>query len=667
MSIFLSVKEVAEYSECDYDTIIKQIQRGTLRATEVETNVRGGTKEGKQYKVELMDLPVSTQNRYWDKVRKELTEEKAIAEIVELGSDDNYTHEERVQIQMWKGILKAWDDYRYANKGKVGQDGKVIRDAVERSNEFVDAWNLQHQELQLSHKTLVRKSADYEKNGDIALIDKRGKLNKGRNTIPDEAWNVFCTYYLDKRELDPAFCYKWTSAWAKKNNIEIPSLKTFARHISDIPKATIERYRGSEEGYNRAFRPYLERSYSELLSNDVWIADNHTLDFMSNADGCVKRLFLTLYIDARSRMPMCWGISENINADIVLDVVKEGWRNKGLCGAIYMDNGREFLTKDITGTLGYRKKKAVEGDKYVPSIFEELEIECIIAKPARGQEKPVEREFLNVKKWFSKLFDSYIGGRPDERPDNAKSSIKYLGTMDSAESVKEFLSNFIEGYIPFQSHKGNGMKGRRPFDVYNENLQTVKRISPDKLDRIARRRTKALMIRENGISFTVGEAKISYFIPEMVLRSRDYVYAMYDHNDMSHVDVYEMNGRLLYKDVPEKLIGNFAGKDEATRAALEQDARYKKSVDKLVKDVKDKLTTKDAPSIRELMEEEIAENLKSAKSTANPIIELFVEKQRDYDDEVLNMAVGAESKNIVEFDIERALNNLKKNKNKYFD
>lgn len=650
MSIFLSVKEAADLSGCDYQTIKKQIQRGNISVVTIDSD-KGGTKEGKQYLIDLMDLPAVIQSKYWELQREELMRDKTIEELVELSADDNYSDEERKEIMKWRGILDAWNSYRFANKGRKDKNGNAIRDAVERSNEFVEMWNVRNPEFQLNHKTLVRRYAQYQEKGDVALIDKRGKVNKGKNSIPQEAWKVFCTYYLDKREFDAAYCYKWTKHWSRSNNIEIPSLKTFIRHIkTDIPAAVLCRYRDSEEGYNRNFRPYLERDYSYLKSNDIWVADNHTLDFMCNSEGKVKRLYLSLYIDARSRMPMCYGVSEVVNSDIVLDVLRSGWSKRGLPRAIMMDNGREFLTKDITETLGYRKSKPVPDGEKVPSVFEELDIEPIICKPKRGQEKPIERAFLNVKKWFSKLFDSYIGGNTQERPDNAKDGVKYLGSMDTASDVKKFLSKFIEGYVPFQSHGGSGLSGKIPFDVYGENLESIRKMTDEQLRRATARRTKALLIRENGITFSTGYGNFSYYVPEMVLKAGTTVYAKYDANDLSKVDICSMDGVIMFENVPEKLVGKFGGRDEATRAALEQNAKYNKKVNKLVKEYKDSITLKDAPSIRDMMLEEIEENLENA-AEPNPIIELFVKKQEQKNLNVGNIAVGAEDikdiKNIV--------------------
>lgn len=664
MSIFLSVKEAADLNNEDYFAVIRRIQRGTLIAIEIDTDNQGGTKEGKQYLIDLMDLPKKAQTKYWELERAELMRDKTIEELVELCDDDNYSDEEQREIVRWRGILESWNDYRFANKGRKDENGYMIRDAVARSQEFIDMWNVKNPEMQLSHKTLIRKYHQYQNKGDIALIDKRGKSNKGKNSIPKDAWKVFCTYYLDKREFDIAYCYKWTNVWAKKNKIEIPGMKTFSRHIeTDIPAVLLERYRGSEESYNRNYRPYLERDYTHLKSNDIWVADNHTLDFMCNAEGRIIRLYLSLYIDARGRMPMCWDATESINADIELDILRSGWKNRGIPRAIMMDNGREYLTKDITGTLGYRKSKDVPDTEKVLSIFEELDIEPIVCKPKRGQEKPIERAFLNVKNWFSKLFDSYIGGNTQERPDNAKDGVKYLGTMEDVDEVKAFLNKFIEGYVPFQPHRGSGMNGKCPFDVYGENLESVRKMTEEQLRRATARRTKALKIRENGVTFSTGYGNFSYFVPEMVLKNGQTVYAKYDANDLSKVDVYSMDGVMMFENVHEKLVGKFGSRDEATRAALEQNARYNKKVNKIVKEYKDSITLKDPPSIKDMMMEEIEENLENAVEP-NPIIELFVKRQEEKNLNAGNIAVGAEDikdvKNIVS--IESMYENLIKNR-----
>ena len=59
--------------------------------------------------------------------------------------------------------------------------------------------------------------------------------------------------------------------------------------------------------------PYIQRMYDNLNANDVWIADNHTLDVISiDEETQIKhRLCITTFQDAKSGVITGWNITDN--------------------------------------------------------------------------------------------------------------------------------------------------------------------------------------------------------------------------------------------------------------------------------------------------------------------------------------------------------------------
>ncbi|WP_113671226.1 DNA-binding domain-containing protein [Vallitalea guaymasensis] len=664
MAIFLTLKEVAELKKCNYEIIKKQVQRGTLKAIEVKANGKGG-KGGKQYKVALENLADKYQVRYWDMVSEKLRSNKEIHEIIEVDKNNDFSLKERNQISYWKKLLSDWNNYRFANRGKKDVNGMVIRDSNKRSHEFIEAYNLQHPDKKITHKSMVRRNRQYKEQGDVALIDKRGKCNKGRSSIPDEAWKVFCTYYLQEKQFDPAYCYKWTKNWAYKNDIEIPTLRTFTRHIDTIPATVLVRRRQGKTAFNDIVAPYLERDYTHLESNDVWIADNHKFDFISSIDGKNRRFQLTLYIDARSRKPMCWGVFENPNADTNLAVFRQGIIDYGVPKAVYTDNGRDFLALDITGPAGYkyRKSKEVEEENKVPSIFEEMGIEIIVAKPAKGQEKPVERTFRTVKQWFSKTFATYIGGHVLERPEESKKYVKDDKYKKTLEEVTELTRKFIEGYLPFQEHNGNGMDGRNSNEVYYDCLGSIKKATKEQIRHLLVRRSRALTVQQNGVTVNYGYAKLTYHSTNLIHNHfKEKVYVRYNANDLTKIDIYDMNDVLIEENVTEKKLGKFAGKDIATREALKENSKKYKKLQKLEREYYENNTTKVVDPI-DLIVEEAEKNMEEFKPKEPTVIQPLIPYNRANNLQVQEqkMAVGAEDTEVI-IDWERMISNARKQK-----
>lgn len=300
---------------------------------------------------------------------------------------------------------------------------------------------------------MYRKYAAFRENNFDGLIDKRGGWNKGITFMDDDVWKMFTRIYLVSSRpkvircytdlkswctvpmLSPLSvglsCYTDLKSWCMVNYPElyssIPSEQTFRRRIKkEIPDCVIEFTRYGKKSCFDKYLEYIERDYTDLNANDIWIADNHTLDVISmSPEGKPHRLSLTAYMDAKSGVIVGWNLCDNPCSQSTLLAFRAAVMNGyGIPLGVYFDNGSEFLTHDIAGR-GHRKKANWNKGDDPPTILSLLGVTMTNALVKNAKAKNIERYFYTFKEFVSKAFSGYSGGTIAERPeDHAKKNSK---------------------------------------------------------------------------------------------------------------------------------------------------------------------------------------------------------------------------------------------------
>ncbi len=371
----------------------------------------------------------------------------------------------------WHKVLKSWQNYR----GKEADKEKA-------DNEFIKVMNVQNEGLHLSRRTLYRKWNSYIMEGEASLADGRGKHGNHNYKMTREIFDVFEYYYLNENKPSIKQCMRETALYFEGQEIELPCYTTFKRSAEKIPKAIKLYFREREKVFIDKCAPYIKRMYEDLESNDIWVADNHTFDIMVEKEGKPVRVYLTAFMDVRSRKMMGWCVTDAPSSDATIYALKKGCEKFGVPRSIYTDNGREFLFHDL-GENGFRKKRK-NGEKLkLPSILDDLGIEFRTALPRNARGKGIERAFYTVKEQFSKLFESYTGGTILERPDRLKKVVKSRKGLPNIEELIQYVDIYIEGWYNKQTHEGAGMKGKCPDEIFTENLITQRILPKEKVAR----------------------------------------------------------------------------------------------------------------------------------------------------------------------------------------
>lgn len=591
-----------------------------------------GAKRKPKYQEETAG-EIGIQSDSWLDVARREQEEKAAA-LAKSGRPktlEECSAGQREQVDLWKEILDGWQAMRSEavgrklemrkgevltpqpagsppNMGAMGRDGGGAVSYTRRAEQSPapTGWADSHTSLQevdeafarrlydqrgleVSVQTIYRKWSLYNQFGDVGLVDMRGACNAGRSKIEKEAWTQFETLWLDQSQRNLSTCYEFTQKWAEMfatHLLPLPSYTTFKRTADKIPFAVTMLARYGEKKYEDAAMPYITRIYEDIESNDIWVGDNHTLDIISRYDGTdvQHRLYLSMFVDVRSRMPVGWNICLSANSDSTLVAFRMGVKRCGMPKTVYVDNGREYLVSDFGGR-GHRKA-AIAKDPLPPTILNRMGIKMINALPENAKAKIIERVFREFAEWFSKGFQTYIGRNPVERPERTRKKLE-VEDMVLDSNIREWIGLYIEGFYSVKAQHGMGMNGKTPIQVWEENLLTKRMASEDELNLMLLRTSRPQTVRREGVVLKLYGQVLHYWNEDFIMEWQGRkVYARFDPNDLTTVRVY---------DAADKVIGTLPCRDDLVMsymASKEQIQAAHKSIRGFTKKVAGDLKTR---------------------------------------------------------------------------
>lgn len=565
---FLTVKEVAELRGCTRQYIVKLIKEGNIQAKERNGELGGGT-GGVSYIIPLASLgawdPKAMKKYLRQQRKKSGTPEAKPQKKLLAVSPEEMTLEERQEVARWKLILQEWQVYR-------GQGGPK----AERDKEFLGYISGKYPEIHFSVRILQRQAQALREQGEAALIDRRGKHGNHKKAMPDEAWDVFASYYLDQSRKSVQKCIGMTETWArhegKESLLPLPSHQTFTREIMRrIPAAVLVYCREGEKACTDKMMPFIRRTYDDLHSNDIWVCDNHTFDVFVD-DGEHKkpvRVYLTAFQDVRSRKFMGWYVTMTPSSSATLIALRRGIEEYGIPGRILSDNGREFLTYDIGGR-GFRKSAKTQ-EHEAPTILDHLGIEFRTAMPRNARAKIIERAFLDTKNDFSKMFEGYTGGTVAERPERLKKTGKDAGNFTLLPEFVEYVDKYIRGIFNKHKHRGVGMGGKTPDQVWAACLAEQRVATADQLNLMMLRNTRMQTVGCDGVHLSLHGQRLSFNSSELnFYHIKQKVYLRYDPDHLEEVRVYDEKDRFLCTAQQTGALGYYATKEEVAEAMREQ-------------------------------------------------------------------------------------------------
>ncbi len=257
-------------------------------------------------------------------------------------------------------------------------------------------------------------------NAVAALVDKH-EGRSVRAACSDRAWEYLLTDYLRPEQPPFSGCWERLKKVAQNEKWKLPSPATMLRRIqADVPAPVMTLCRQGAEAHRQLMTPQ-ERDRGFFHALEAVVADGHKWD--NNViwpDGTIGRPMMVAFQDLYSGLILSWRVDRSENKEMVRLAFGDLVQTYGIPKHCYLDNGRAFASKWLTGGIQNRFRfKYREEEPH--GILPLLGVQVHWALPYHGQSKPIERafgEFANNYASHPLLAGSAVGNSPMNKPSN---------------------------------------------------------------------------------------------------------------------------------------------------------------------------------------------------------------------------------------------------------
>ncbi|MEM9734214.1 MAG: transposase domain-containing protein [Pseudomonadota bacterium] len=376
------------------------------------------------------------------------------------------------------------------------------------------------------------------------LAPKHGG-GRERTVCHPDAWAFLKADYLRLEKPSFAACYRRLCHVAKANGWEpVPIRKTLERRMTrEVDKATMTLAREGGDKL-KAVYPALTRTREHFDAMEAVNIDGHLFDvFVRWTDGKVGRVILVAIQDLYSGKIIAWRLAKSENKETVLLVIGDMVRRHGVPAKMWLDNGRAFASKWVTGKSDTRFKfKRKESDPV--GLLPLLGVECHWTTPYSGQSKPIERAFRDMCDDIAKhptCAGAYTGNSVEAKPENYASKAVPIETFKALVAAEiprhnarpERRSEVCGGVLSFDDAFAQGLAKR---------VLPPQRVSPEQ-ERLWLLAAENVKVKKNGEIHQLGNR---YWAPEMVDHARETVTVRLDPENLHQpIHIYDLHGAYI--------------------------------------------------------------------------------------------------------------------------
>ncbi|TCT35405.1 transposase domain-containing protein [Martelella mediterranea] len=386
-------------------------------------------------------------------------------------------------------------------------------------------------------------------------------------TCHADAWAFLKSDYL--RPEKPAFsaCYRRMVKAARSEGWNpIPSERSLRRRLEhEVPKAVQVMSREGREKAKRMF-PAQERSVAHLHAMEAVNADGHRLDLFVKVPWAEKptRMYLIGTQDLYSRKVLSWRLAEAETWDAIRACFGDMVEDFGIPERIYLDNGRAFASKMISGGARTRYRYKIDADE-VSGLLVTLGIEPRFVTPYHGQAKPIERAWGSLAEEISKhpaMTGCYTGNTIDAKPEN------YMQSACDLDKLQTHVAEIIAEHNARTGRRTETAKGKSFDQVFAESMaapSTIVRQATEAQRTIWLLSAKGLKARQpDGSIHFMGSRYWSIELNQWIGKT---LMVRFDPDNLNKpVKVYEPNGRYIC-DAEAVGAVRFDSQEEARRHA----------------------------------------------------------------------------------------------------
>jgi len=517
--MWISSSELADTLNVSESAIWQWIHREKI-APEYYRYSAGGKRGGKTLGINPIGLPEPHQT-YWIKEYMPQHLESHRSEI----DVDLYTRLKPYQkeyVDRWLGLFQLCK----------GLKGKQLKNTLA-------VFAYENTGFSCSYQTYRRNQKAYDEQGIAGIVPDWGK-REGDSVISDSDFELFKSLYLKQSRPTAESCWELVrgAAWKIGRDItDFPHPKTFLRRLEkEIPEATIYLSRNGHHNYNKKYGYYIDRDKSEIKAGSCWVGDHRQIDlFVINKAGKPYRPWITFWMDFKSGKWISWYPHEaDPNSDHIFQSFKWGIEEFGLPETCYIDNGKDYRSKDFAG--GTKKVNVDIDEQHSRSMLLMLGITPHFALPYNAQAKNIERAFRNFIMFLEQHMPGYAGKNSAERPEETLGLIKKGKILDE-DTFKELLDRFILEKLNKKVSDGKELQGLSPNELFykEKNLKVAPRSEALKL--FCMRTSGDRVIGRNGVQDS--ETRQKYYAEWMAGQKGRKVYLRRDLNQYQEAWVFD--------------------------------------------------------------------------------------------------------------------------------
>ncbi len=362
-----------------------------------------------------------------------------------------------------------------------------------------------------------------------------------RAELPAEGWDYVKSLYLTPERRGFNYCYKELTKRAAQEGWSLPTCSALKRRLDkevDPVVVKLARY-GADAA--RAMHYAQERDRSHFHALEAVNADGHKFDvFVEFEDGTVGRPIMTAIQDLYSGLFVAYRVDHSENAAVFRLAVGDMVERFGIPSLMYLDNGRNFASKVMTGGMPHRFRGKIMEEEPA-GVLKTLGVEVHFTTPYSGQSKPIERAFRDLCEQVSKhpaFHGAWTGNSPENKPEN------YGSRAVPIEKFLEVLDRQIDDHNRTAGRRAANCRGRSFAQTFAESYATapIRKATPSQR-RLWLLQSEARKIRPDGTLHFLGnrffDAALHGFIGKKVT-------ARFDPEQIHDgLHIYDLAGRYI--------------------------------------------------------------------------------------------------------------------------
>ena len=379
----------------------------------------------------------------------------------------------------------------------------------------------------------------------LAALAPIPKKTADRAYCHQDAYDALKSDFL--RPENPTFssCYRRMVRAAKKRGWEpIPCERSLRRHLNSDVSCDVQKL--ARGGYDRAkpLYPAQKRDRSHFHAMQAVNTDGHKFDvFVKWPDGRIIRPLMVAIQDLYSGKIIAWRLSDSENKETVRLTIGDMIENFGIPDKAFLDNGRAFASKWISGGAKNRFKFKIR-EEDPRGLLITLGVALIWTTPYSGQSKPIERAFRDLADTISRhpvCAGAWTGNTIDAKPENYG---------NAAVPFEEFKALVEQEIIEHNSRTGRRTKvaNGRSFDAaFEESLA-----KPETIVRWASKAQRSLwLLAADQVTAQRGNGEIRFFEnrywhPDMTAYAAKKVTVRFDPDALQGgIKVYDLEDKFI--------------------------------------------------------------------------------------------------------------------------